>query len=126
MSKRFLSPNGKNPKDLQNNNIKKTIEITEEEKSKTLYNMKIFNKNEENIDDDNNSTSSYDSEKHGMEINRLISLENEIDYTYDCLIEPFEGLYCDLDKYDIIEISSESEIDEEDEYETYLLDKKKY
>ena len=67
MSKRFLSPNGKNPKELKKGNIKKQMEMTEEDKSKSLNNIKLFNKNEENIDDDNKSTSSYDSEKHGME-----------------------------------------------------------
>ena len=82
-------------------------------------------KNEENIDDDNKSTSSYDSEKHGMDSNRLRALENEIDYSNDCLITPFEGLECDLDKYDMSETSSEEEVEEEDEYETYLLDKKR-
>jgi len=124
MSRRFLSPNGKNPKELMKGNIKNPIEITEEEKIKSLINMRLFNKNEENIDDDNKSTSSYDSEKHGMESNRLRALENEIDYSNDCLITPFEGLECDLDKYDMTESSSEEE-EEDDEYETYLLDKKR-
>jgi hypothetical protein len=124
MSRRFLSPNGKNPKELKKGNIKKPIEITEKEKSKSLSNMRLFDKNEENIDDDNKSTSSYDSEKHGMDSNRLKALENEIDYSNDCLITPFEGLECDLDKYDMTESSSEEE-EEEDEYETYLLDKKR-
>ena len=124
MSRRFLSPNGKNPKELMKGNIKKPIEMTEEEKSKSLSNMRLFDKNEENIDDDNKSTSSYDSEKHGMDSNRLKALENEIDYSNDCLITPFEGLECDLDKYDMTESSSEEE-EEEDEYETYLLDKKR-
>jgi len=125
MSKRFLSPNGKNPKELKKCNIKKPIEITEEEKSKSLNNMRLINKNETNIDDDNKSTSSYDSEKHGMKSNRLRALENEIDYSNDCLITPFEGLECDLDKYDTPESSDEEEVEEEDEYETYLLDKKR-
>jgi|SaaInlStandDraft_4_1057021.scaffolds.fasta_scaffold11839_3 hypothetical protein len=125
MSKRFLSPNGKNPKELKKGNIKKQMEMTEEDKSKSLNNIKLFNKNEENIDDDNKSTSSYDSEKHGMETNRLRALENEIDYSNNCLITPFEGLEYDLDKYDMTETSSEDEIEEEDEYEIYLLDKKK-
>jgi hypothetical protein len=125
MSRRFLSPNGKNPKELMKGNIKKPIEMTEEEKSKSLSNMRLFDKNEENIDDDNKSTSSYDSEKHGMDSNRLKSLENEIDYSNDCLITPFEGLEYNLDKYDMSETSSEEEIEEEDEYETYLLDKKR-
>ena len=124
MTRRFLSPNGKNPKELMKGNIKKPIEMTEEEKSKSLSNMRLFDKNEENIDDDNKSTSSYDSEKHGMDSNRLKALENEIDYSNDCLITPFEGLECDLDKYDMTESSSEEE-EEEDEYETYLLDKKR-
>lgn len=124
MSRRFLSPNGKNPKELMKGNIKKPIEMTEEEKSKSLSNMRLFDKNEENIDDDNKSTSSYDSEKHGMDSNRLRALENEINYSNDCLITPFEGLECDLDKYDMTESSSEEE-EEEDEYETYLLDKKR-
>ena len=125
MSKRFLSPNGKNPKELKKGNIKKQMEMTEEDKNKSLNNIKLFNKNEENIDDDNKSTSSYDSEKHGMETNRLRALENEIDYSNNCLITPFEGLEYDLDKYDMTETSSEDEIEEEDEYEIYLLDKKK-
>lgn len=126
MSRRFLSPNGKNPKELMKGNIKKPIEMTEEEKSKSLSNMRLFDKDNENDENyDNKSTSSYDSEKHGMESNRLRSLENEIDYTKDCLITPFEGLECDLDKYDMSETSSEEEVEEEDEYETYLLDKKR-
>ena len=126
MSRRFLSPNGKNPKELMKGNIKKPIEMTEEEKSKSLSNMRLFDKNNENDENyDNKSTSSYDSEKHGMESNRLRSLENEIDYSNDCLITPFEGLECDLDKYDMSETSSEEEVEEEDEYETYLLDKKR-
>jgi len=125
MSRRFLSPNGKNPKELKKDNIKKPIEMTEEEKSKSLSNMRLFDKNEENIDDDNKSTSSYDSEKHGMDSNRLKALENEIDYSNDCLITPFEGLEYNLDKYDMPETSSEEEVEEEDEYETYLLDKKR-
>lgn len=125
MSRRFLSPNGKNPKELMKGNIKKPIKMTEEEKSKSLSNMRLFNKDNENDENyDNKSTSSYDSEKHGMESNRLRSLENEIDYSNDCLITPFEGLECDLDKYDMSETSSEEEVEEEDEYETYLLDKK--
>ena len=49
--------------------------MTEEEKSKSLSNMRLFDKNEENIDDDNKSTSSYDSEKHGMDSNRLKALK---------------------------------------------------
>ena len=53
------------------------------------------------------------------------ALENEIDYSNNCLITPFEGLEYDLDKYDMTETSSEDEIEEEDEYEIYLLDKKK-
>ncbi len=126
MSRRFLSPNGKNPKELKKDNIKKPNKMTEEEKSKILSNVRLFNKNEENIDDDNKSESSYDSEKHGMETNRLRALENEIDYSKDCLITPFEGLEYDLDKYDMPESSSEEEVEEEyDEYETYLLDKKR-
>lgn len=125
MSRRFLSPNGKNPKELMKGNIKKPIEMTEEEKSKSLSNMRLFNKDNKNIDDDNKSTSSYDSEKHGMESNRLKALENEIDYSNDCLITPFEGLEYNLDKYDMPETSSEEEVEEEDEYETYLLDKKR-
>jgi hypothetical protein len=88
--------------------------------------MRLFDKNEENIDDDDNkSTSSYDSEKHGMDSNRLKALENEIDYSNDCLITPFEGFEYNLDKYDMPETSSEEEVEEEDEYETYLLDKKR-
>jgi len=125
MSRRILSPNGKNPKELQKGNIKKPIVMTEEEQRKSLSNMRLFNKNEENIDDDNKSTSSYDSEKHGMQTNRIISLENEINYSNNCLITPFEGLEYDLDKYDMTETSSEEEIEEEDVYETYLLDKKR-
>ena len=126
MSRRFLSPNGKNPKELKKDNIKKPNKMTEEEKSKILSNVRLFNKNEENIDDDNKSESSYDSEKHGMETNRLRALENEIDYSKDCLITPFEGLEYNLDKYDMPETSSEEEVvEEDDEYETYLLDKKR-
>ena len=127
MSRRFLSPNGKNPKELMKGNIKKPIEMTEEEKSKSLSNMILFNKDNENDENyDNKSTSSYDSEKHGMESNRLRALENEIDYSNDCLITPFEGLECDLDKYDMSETSSEEEEEEEeDEYDSYLLDKKR-
>ena len=125
MNRRFLSPNGKNPKELKKDNIKKQIVVSDEEKSKSLSNMRLFNKNEENIDDDNKSTSSYDSEKHGMETNRLRALENEIDYSNDCLITPFEGLEYDLDKYDMPESSDEEELEDEDEYETYLLDKKR-
>lgn len=126
MSRRFLSPNGKNPKELKKGNIKKPIEMTEEEKSKSLSNMRLFNKDNKNIDDDNKSTSSYDSEKHGMDSNRLKALENEIDYSNNCLITPFEGLEYNLDKYDMPETSSEEEVvEEDDEYETYLLDKKR-
>ena len=126
MNKMFLSPNGKNPKELKNINIKKPIEITEEEKSKSLCNMRLFEQNEKKyIDVDDKSTSSYDSEKHGMETNRLRALENEIDYNNDCLITPFEGLECDLDKYNMSEISSEEEEEENEEDDIYLLNKLK-
>ena len=120
--KRFLSPNGINPKKL---NYQQTqIQLTEEQKK--IKCSDIFIKYEQNTQTCNYDANinSDESINYDIEENNMIQLENQINYTYDCLISPFENKI-DYDINDTTEeSSSEEEFDElEEEYLNYLNDK---
>ena len=143
--KRFLSPNGIKPCKYTNKQAK--ITISEEEKKQKfeeifIYKNNTYNNNTMNINnnsdyytdnssDNNSDNSSYDSLNYSMENLRLTSLENEINYTHDCLISPFKNSNDNLENYETEEsLTEEDNMDDDDEgkddYLNYIMDKKKY
>lgn len=135
--KRFLSQNGIKPCKYTKKQSK--ITISEEEKKqkfeeifkyKNTYNNTI-NNNSDEYTDNSSDNSSYDSLNYSMENLRLTSLENEINYTHDCLISPFKNNHDNLEQYETEEsLTEEDNMDDDeegkDDYLNYIMDKKKY
>ncbi len=135
--KRFLSQNGIKPCKYTNKQLK--ITISEEEKKqkfeeifkyKNTYNNTI-NNNSDEYTDNSSDNSSYDSLNYSMENLRLTSLENEINYTHNCLISPFKNSNDNLEQYETEESlteedNMEDDDDGKDDYLNYIMDKKKY
>jgi hypothetical protein len=144
--KRFLSPNGLNPQKIKH--IHRKITVNEEEKQvkyeeifkhiNNNINNNTFNHNNNynlnNLDNssDNNSNSSDSSDNslnYSMDNLRLTSLENEINYTHNCLISPFKNMDDNMEQYETEESLTEDDFvddDMEDDYLNFIMDKKKY
>lgn len=120
--KRFLSPNGINPKEL--NFQQKQIQLTENEKKIKCSDIFIKYNQPNQHDNYNANINSDESIIYDIDENNFIQLENQINYTYDCLISPFEDKKEYLTEDLTEESSSEEEFDElEEEYLNYLNDK---